>query len=58
MIEFLLKFAIGVCQIAAGIALYVCLKEVWDTSRIKFKKFYKRQKRKFKNWLAERKKSA
>jgi hypothetical protein len=58
MIEFLLKFAIGVCQIAAGIALYVCLKGIWDTSRMKLKRFYKRNKRRLKNWIAKRKKSA
>jgi hypothetical protein len=58
MIEFLIKFSIGVCQIAAGIALYVCLKEVWDTLNVKIKRFYKRNKRRLKNWIAERKKSA
>jgi hypothetical protein len=58
MIEFLINFAIGVLQIAAGIALYVCLKNVWDTSKVKIKRFYKRNKRRFKNWLANRKKSA
>jgi len=58
MITLLIQVAVQVVIIALGIALYVAMKSVFDSVTIKIKKFYKRNKRRFKNWLAERKKSA
>jgi hypothetical protein len=51
MIEFLIRFSIGALQIACGIWLYVCLKGIWDISSVKLKRFYKRNKRRLRNWF-------
>jgi hypothetical protein len=54
----MIEFLIEILQIALGIALYFCLENFWKGLFVRTVKFYKRIKRRFKNWRKKRKKSA